>query len=439
MNIRKNILLVCVVVYTNSLSAQTAEELYAAGVTAIEKGDYPAALVAFNKAVAKDTAYWQAWIQKGYTSLIYFQDTTGALSDYSKAIAVAPSVAEGYYYRGLLRQEMLQNGRANIDFTKAILLNPNNTDFYFQRGRSRLAINELQSALEDFDEVVKRLPESSTAYFYRGYVKATLGNPAAALEDFTASLSLQESAETYYQRANVYRELKQYANALSDVNKALKFRPGYADAYFLRGVVKTEIGEKSDGVADVVLARKLGLKPGKKTRRAAAFEDSLYVYAAPELVVEAETPEYKEAIRDSKQLALRGRNALATKIISVSAPTTFLPSTPPSPINSLNTVDCNKQTLLMRRLTELNILCVARLLKDEIRVLRDPIADNIVAQISDIANELSVLEDNLLRGAVSDLAAAADRQRRIQLLVNVQQLMGDLQEHLDQKTVRKAE
>ncbi|PIO48766.1 MAG: hypothetical protein CMR00_02545 [[Chlorobium] sp. 445] len=418
--------------------AQTAEELYASGVAHLSNEAYSAALIDFNKAINKDSTYWRAYWGRAYTQWIYLQDTTAAMQDYAKAIELAPNEAELYYYRGLLRHEMAQYARANVDFTRAILLNANNADYFFQRGRSRLAIEEFAAAIEDFSEVLKQVAESSSAYFYRGYAKLSLDKWLDAVEDFTASLSLAETAEAYYHRALAYRKLKQFNSALSDLERALRLRPAFAEAYFMRGVVKTEIGRKEEGLADATLARKLGYQPKKrKLRKISTIEDSLYVYAAPEVVVEAERPEYREALRDTKQLAQRGRNALATQIISVSAPKTILPSTPPSPINAFNTADCNKQTLLMRRLTEVNLLCIMRLLREEIRQLRDPVVDNLVAQMTDMATELATLEDNLLRGAMPETAAAIDRQRRIQLLVSVQQLMNELQEYLDQKSKKE--
>ncbi|MCS7012333.1 MAG: tetratricopeptide repeat protein [Chloroherpetonaceae bacterium] len=418
--------------------AQTADELYASGLAHLSNEAYSAALVDFNKAIAKDPSYWRAYWGRAYTQWLYLQDTAAALTDYTRAIELAPNEADLYYYRGLLRQELGQHARANIDFTRAILLNPNNADYFFQRGRSRLAIEEYALGIEDFSEVLKRVAESSSAYFYRGYAKLSLEKALDAIEDFTASLSLVETAEAYYYRAIAYRKLRQYNSALSDLNRALRLRPAFSDAYFMRGVVKAEMGQKEEGIADATLARKLGYQPkGRKARKISTLEDSLYVYSAPEVVVEAERPEYREALRDTKQLAVRGRNALATRIISVTAPITFLPSTPPSPISSFNTVDCNKQTLMLKRLTEVNLLCIVRLLREEARQLKDAVVDNIIAQISDMATELATLEDNLLRGAMPETAAAVDRQRRIQLLVNVQQLMTDLQEHLDRKSGKK--
>jgi tetratricopeptide (TPR) repeat protein len=415
-------------------AAQTASELYESALAHLAKDAYSAALIAFEKAIAKDSTYWRAYWGRGYTRLIYLQDTAAAMADYGNAIALAPNEADLYYYRGVLRQELSQHARANIDFTRAILLNPNNPDYLFQRGRSRLAMQEWTLAIEDFSEVLKHLPESSSAYFYRGYAKLKLEKPIDAVEDLTASLSLSETADAYYLRATAYRKLKQYQNALNDLNQALQRRPAFADAYFLRGVIKTEMGQKEEGLADATLARKLGFQPKRReTRKISTVEDSLYVYAAPEMVVEATRPEYQEALRDTKQLALRGRNALATKIISVSAPITIMPSTPLSPVSAFQTADCNKQTLLMRRLTEVNLLCIMRLLREETRLLKDPVVDNLVAQMSDMATELATLEDHLLRGAMPETAAAVDRQRRIQLLVNVQQLMNDLQDYLEQR------
>jgi len=69
--------------------------------------------------------------------------------------------------------------------------------------------------------------------------------------DDTESRALLGSV--YYQRAIARVEMKNYEGAFADCAQAIRLRPAYSDAFFLRGTTKMELGDFAAGDADMEL------------------------------------------------------------------------------------------------------------------------------------------------------------------------------------------
>jgi serine/threonine protein kinase/WD40 repeat protein/Tfp pilus assembly protein PilF len=74
-------------------------------------------------------------------------------------------------------------------------------------------------------------------YHWRGHVYERLGKPQQAIDDFSAALRLlpppanpKLQAHLHFVRARNYRQLKDYEQAIADLEKALEFAPQAADA-----------------------------------------------------------------------------------------------------------------------------------------------------------------------------------------------------------------
>ena len=66
-----------------------------------------------------------------------------------------------------------------------------------------------------------------------------------------------DDADAYYNRGNVYYDLKDYPKALADYNQALRINPDYAEAYGNRGLVYAQLGEREKAVTDMEKAAQL--------------------------------------------------------------------------------------------------------------------------------------------------------------------------------------
>ncbi|MFN9400790.1 MAG: tetratricopeptide repeat protein, partial [Dolichospermum sp.] len=70
-------------------------------------------------------------------------------------------------------------------------------------------------------------------------------------------------ALAYYNRGVVRYELGDKQGTIDDYNQAIKFNPNYADAYNNRGVVRYELGDKQGTIDDFQQAAKLYQQQGK--------------------------------------------------------------------------------------------------------------------------------------------------------------------------------
>lgn len=120
--------------------------------------------------------------------------------------------------------------------------NPQNAEGYYLRGLSRLDEGYLKEAIADFNHSLELNPKNSeVVYFSRGV--------AYAYQEPTRGGS------------NTLDPLKQ---AIEDYSLAIKANPGYADAYYNRGVAHLEQNNKTAAIADFNKAAELYRKLGRK-------------------------------------------------------------------------------------------------------------------------------------------------------------------------------
>jgi tetratricopeptide (TPR) repeat protein len=102
---------------------------------------------------------------------------------------------------------------------------------YQQLGRHEEAVGDYTAALR-LDAMSAKL--RAMALYNRGLSQQKLGRPALAIEDYTSALFLDSGLSyAYYGRGNVLRDSGQYLFALSDYEKALRYKhPDAARVHF---------------------------------------------------------------------------------------------------------------------------------------------------------------------------------------------------------------
>ncbi|CAF3527043.1 unnamed protein product, partial [Rotaria sp. Silwood2] len=106
---------------------------------------------------------------------------------------------------------------------------PPNFDSLYYQGCARLELDkrdEIFNAIENFNEALKlKIPQSKheiNIYYKRAFACALIGQYAEAIIDYTIYIQKDESNahKGYLSRGLVYSEIKQYENALKDIQKA---------------------------------------------------------------------------------------------------------------------------------------------------------------------------------------------------------------------------
>ena len=130
---------------------------------------------------------------------------------------------------------------------------------YLKSARLKSKENQYQAALADFQKALNIRPKHSDVYFYRGILKQKQKNYKAALQDFEQALRFRggSPAMIYYQSAELKLEMKDYAGALEDCNRATLIYPFFAEAYHLKARIKMKLNYFNGAIQDLKKATRI--------------------------------------------------------------------------------------------------------------------------------------------------------------------------------------
>ena len=154
---------------------------------------------------------------------------------YSQVIALDSKNLDAYFFRALAKNDLGDYHGAIVDYSKIILLDPD-ADTYFNRGNSRYSIKDYEGAKEDYRKAFELDKSLTDALYSLGCVNLDLGEFIEAIKDFNTLITLNPlNPKLYYQRAQAYQGLQNHLKALEDYSRAITVDPS-ADTYYNRGV-----------------------------------------------------------------------------------------------------------------------------------------------------------------------------------------------------------
>src|SRR6476661_997623 len=178
-------------------------------------------------------------------------DTTGAIADYTQAIALNASDAETYYKRANARYDMGATEQAIQDYTQVVRLNPSDGEAYSQRGLAYYDLGDYRTAIEDYTQAIRLSPNDAKAYSNRGLARSAAGDKTGAMADFTQALQISpKQAGVYYSRGRARFNLADYQGAMEDYTKAIELQPDLADAYTNRCSAYLNLATYDKAIAD---------------------------------------------------------------------------------------------------------------------------------------------------------------------------------------------
>jgi len=173
------------------------------GNRAYANNDLKEAIRFYDEALAKDSAFVDAWNNKGL-ALLKQEKYDEAIFCFGRAIQYKPGYAEA----------LLNNARAN------------------------LAVHQHFAALDNLHQLGKLWPDTSLLPFTAGLVYADMGKEGQALAAFRQSLQLDSTnAETLVNIANIYYHRQQADSALAYSKRALQRDAGQPHAYNVLAMV----------------------------------------------------------------------------------------------------------------------------------------------------------------------------------------------------------
>lgn len=220
---------------------EAARDCFYHGVDLFNKGDFSAALAAFDQAVALMPEFPLAWNNRGLC-LSNLGRHSEALESYDRALNHAQEeFPEVWENRSASLSNLGQEEAAQKSFERAIALKPQEpeprtintlptqqaeakTSFY--QGVQKFNQGDFAAALVEFDRAVELMPEFALAWNNRGICLANLGRHSEALESYDHALNNadQELAEV----------LENRGVSLSSLGREQEAQAAYQQAFALK-------------------------------------------------------------------------------------------------------------------------------------------------------------------------------------------------------------
>ena len=129
----------------------------------------------------------------------------------------------------------------------------------FRAGYDAMMRQEYDKAIALFTSAIERgdlsRPNQALAFHYRGAEYLKKNQLAEAIRDLDNALRIDPKLVTAYNdRAIAYRRQGQYGRAIDDYGQAIRLRPDWHDWYLNRGMALTYLGRNDEAIADFTKA-----------------------------------------------------------------------------------------------------------------------------------------------------------------------------------------
>jgi tetratricopeptide (TPR) repeat protein len=150
-----------------------------------------------------------------------------------EAIRLEPTLAAAFLFRGsaytnrgLSHAISSDLDGAVADFTEAIRLKPTDAEGYLRRAQAYGGKNDHDKAIADSTEAIRLHPRFADAFFCRGIAYQYKQDHQRALSDLTQAISLEPKGVYYQCRAEAYRALGEEGKAAADQLRAQRLTNG---------------------------------------------------------------------------------------------------------------------------------------------------------------------------------------------------------------------
>jgi tetratricopeptide (TPR) repeat protein/tRNA A-37 threonylcarbamoyl transferase component Bud32 len=166
-----------------------------------------------------------------------------AIGDYAALLQLRPEHFWAYLDWANCQYQLQSYDDAVVGYTACIHLKPDAPWPYQNRASSHLQLGQHDQAIQDCTQALLCDPKSVDSYITRAQAHLGHGAKEPAFSDFARAIeqsSERSAAVSYYQRAEAYRQVKQFPEALQDYDQTLKRNGKFAEAHLGRGLILLE-------------------------------------------------------------------------------------------------------------------------------------------------------------------------------------------------------
>jgi len=218
------------------------------------KGDYNNVIEECNYLISLNTIwtdYGYFWKARANENLDNFEE---ALQDYEMLFSISNNFPNAYLNRAKLFLKLGKHKEALLDFEKC----PKDLEVNALMGVTKFELKDYPGALIDINNYLKEDPLSAEGYFYRGKIMRQLNQPQKAIEDFNRVQDINPNFKRlFYERGNIKLSNDDYKGAMEDFSMEIAINPSNYEAYNFRGIVKNILNDTKGAQSDFNIADSL--------------------------------------------------------------------------------------------------------------------------------------------------------------------------------------
>ena len=245
-------ILLSIITYAISIHAQiNTDQVLQIGRNALYFEDYVLSIQYFNQVIAAKPYLAQPYFFRALAKY-NLDDFKGAEEDASIAIEHNPFITDAYELRGVARQNLGRNEDAIKDYDKALSMLPENRGLLYNKAMAQADIKDYDGAKESFSTLLKSHPNFDGGYIGRARLLLSASDTTAALADINKALELNKNAVNgYLMRADIaIHQSKDYAQALADMDEAIKLQPHFAGYFINRAFLRYSLDDYFGAMSD---------------------------------------------------------------------------------------------------------------------------------------------------------------------------------------------
>ena len=255
-----------------------AEQVLSIGKNVLSMDDYMLAIQYFNQAIKAKPYLSDPYFFRALAKL-NLDDYAGAEADCTIAIENNKFKYEAYKLRGFARQIQGKDSLAIEDYNIGLENNPTDKSFLFYKAIALTDIKDYDDADSIFNILLRQYPKFDEGYSAKARMNLERNDTVAALENIETALSISKGQiNPYLMQAEIYWNRKDWENAGTAMDAAIRLRPEVPDLYVNRAYIRYNSDDFFGAMSDYNYA--LELDP---SNAAAYFNRGLLRYEVKDL------------------------------------------------------------------------------------------------------------------------------------------------------------
>jgi tetratricopeptide (TPR) repeat protein len=248
-------------------------------------------------------------------ALLHVGRGTDAIASYDKAIAIQPNYVDAWVNKGNALLAAGQHADAAASYEKALAINPQLFPVWSNRARALTELKRFEDALESYQRALSLNANHAETWANKGGLLEHLRRRDEALACYDRAVAINPQLfAIWFARGRIFHELERYDEAMACYQKTIALKPDHVGALHAAGNLYSSQGDTAQAAA--VLDRVLSLTPDWLSARFARCTAELPAVYETESQTDRHRSVYQSQLND---LASRPRHhsSWPTKVATI--------------------------------------------------------------------------------------------------------------------------